>query len=208
MTELILTIIGAFGFLALVGRIADVHPRAHPEVMRKLVHMTAGCVVATWPFYFTREQIVVLGVLALLVVLLSRLLHTFGAIHHDGKRLLGEALFAVAIVVLALITDNRWIFAAAVLHLGLADGSAAIIGKLWGKKTQYRIFGHTKSVVGTAMFFAVSVAIMTLYVVIVHHFTLWALLTVPVVATAVENIAIAGTDNLFVPLIVALLLTS
>ncbi len=201
-----LSIIGAFVFLAVVEYFARTRRKIHSEVTRKVVHMTAGCVVATWPFYFRWWEIGLLGLAALFVVSLSIQYNILQSIHSVNRRSLGEIFFAIAIGLLAFLDGSHWVFAVAVLHLSFADGLAAIIGVKYGKRTRYEIFGYPKSLAGTLTFFVVSVCLTSIYfrVTHTHDWTLFAV--VPCVATLVENFAVFGTDNLFVPLVVAGLL--
>ena len=201
-----LTIIGAFVFLAVMEYVARSKRRLHSETLRKIVHMVAGIVVATWPFYFTWWEIGLLSLMALGVVSLSVQYNIFRSIHGVNRKSLGEIFFALAIGLLAFLDGSHWIFAVAILHLSLADGLAAIVGVKFGKRTRYEMLGYPKSLAGTATFFATSILLMVVYFAVsgTRDWTLFV--TVPCVATLVENVAVFGTDNLFVPLVVAGLL--
>ncbi|HSX07352.1 MAG TPA: hypothetical protein VLG11_00475 [Candidatus Saccharimonadales bacterium] len=199
----LLTVVVAFIFLAVAEYVARTQRKFHSETMRKTVHIVAGCVVATWPFYFPWWMIGLLGLAALVVIAISLQYKTFHSIYGVNRRSIGEILFAVTIGLLAFLAGNRWIFAAAMLHLGLADGLAAIIGVKYGKRNRYKLLGYYKSWVGTATFFAVSAIIMIAYAAVTHSHDFTLLASVPLLTTLVENFAVAGTDNLLVPLMVA-----
>jgi phytol kinase len=110
---------------------------------------------------------------------------------------------------LAFISNDQWIFAAAMLHLSLADGLAAVIGLAYGENSSYRILGRTKSLAGSLAFFFTSISIMIWYVAFSGAAANAVnLLWLPVVATVAENLSGEGTDNLVIPLLVALVLTS
>src|SRR6185436_5556240 len=100
----------------------------HSELTRKIVHVLVGMFVAFWPFFLSWQQIQVLSLLFLVVVVISIKLNIFGSIHAVSRNKMGEVLFAVIIGLLAFISSDPWIFAAAMLHLSLADGLAAVIG--------------------------------------------------------------------------------
>ncbi len=181
----------------------------HSELTRKLVHILVGIFVAFWPFFLSWRQIQVLSLLFLIAVLVSIKLNIFNSIHAVSRNSIGEVLFAVVIGVLAFICTNQWVFAAAMLHLSLADGLAAVIGLAYGEHNSYRIMGRTKSLAGSLAFFFTSVAIMFWYV----SFSgagnsAVAMFWLPVIATLAENLSGEGTDNLVIPLLVALVLTS
>lgn len=181
----------------------------HSELTRKLVHILVGMFVAFWPFFLTWGQIQFLSLAFLAVVIFSIKFNIFGSIHAVKRNAIGEVLFAVVIGVLAFIVTSEWIFAAAMLHLSIADGLAAIVGLAYGENNSYRIMGRTKSLAGSLAFFFASVAIMLWYVAFSgSDYGAVTLLWLPVAATIAENLSGEGTDNLVIPLLVALVLTS
>jgi phytol kinase len=181
----------------------------HSELTRKIVHVLVGLFVAFWPFFLSWRQIQVLSIMFLVAVLISIKLNIFGSIHAVSRNALGEVLFAVIIGILAFISSDPWIFAAAMLHLSLADGLAAVIGLAYGDSNSYRIMGRTKSLAGSLAFFFTSIVIMVWYVAFSgSEPNAITMLWLPVVATIAENLSGEGTDNLVIPLLIALVLTS
>ena len=181
----------------------------HSELTRKFVHILVGMFVAFWPFFLGWGQIQFLSIAFLVVVGVSVKFHIFRSIHAVERNTMGEVLFALVIGILALIVTNKWVFAASMLHLSLADGMAAIVGLGWGDHNKYKIFGHTKSIAGSLTFFFTSVLIMVWYTSLSHAPADAAVIIgLPVAATIVENLAIRGTDNLAIPLLIGLALTS
>ncbi|HTH72348.1 MAG TPA: hypothetical protein VL737_03230 [Candidatus Pristimantibacillus sp.] len=181
----------------------------HSELTRKIVHVLVGMFVAFWPFFLSWRQIQLLSVMFLVVVLLSIKFSIFSSVHAISRKSMGEVLFAIIIGILAFISSNQWIFAAAMLHLSLADGLAAVIGLAYGEHNSYRIMGRTKSLAGSLAFFFTSISIMIWYV----SFSgadpsAMKLLWLPIMATVGEIVSGEGMDNLVVPLLVALVLTS
>lgn len=201
-----ISVFGAFLLLIIFEYVSRTHRKIHSELKRKIVHMGAGCFVATWPFYFKWWEIGLVALMALFVVAMSIQYNIFRSIHSVNRRSFGEILFTIAIGLLAFLDGSPWIFAAAMLHLGLADGLAGVVGTLFAKKSRYKVFGYTKSWLGTATFFVVSLAVTTGYFIATHHFDPALLVAIPILTTMVENFAVFGTDNLFVPLMVAGLL--
>jgi dolichol kinase len=90
--------------------------------------------------------------------------------------------------------------------MSLADGLAAIVGTKLGAGNQYFVFGHRKSVAGTATFAAISVLIFVGYFAVVPFAFTWWFVPVVAAATVLENVAVEGLDNLLVPLLVAVCL--
>lgn len=181
----------------------------HAELTRKLVHVAVGTFVAFWPFFLSWREIQLLSLAFFIVICLSIKFNVFRSIHAVKRSITGELLFAVVIGLLALIASSKWVFMAAMLHLSLADGLAAVVGLGWGEKNSYKVFGRTKSIAGSVAFYATSVAILTVYALFAHSGTSFATYVwLPLIAVATENLAIQGTDNLVMPMLIALVLSS
>lgn len=175
------------------------------ESARKLIHIVVGSYVAFWPFIISFEAIQVISVAFLMVIFVSLRFGIFKAIHGVARRTWGEVLFAISIGLIAVLTDNPWIFAACILHMSVADGFAALAGKRWGKGNRYKIEGSEKSVVGTTVFWFCSLIITGLALANLPELQANAsiyLLWLPLATSLTENIGIGGTDNVLVPLLV------
>jgi phytol kinase len=178
------------------------------EYTRKFVHVSVGSFVAFWPLFLSRHEIVLLSGAFVAVVVIANYFNFFKAMHSVQRPTWGEVFFALAVGILAYVAHDGWIYTAALLHMSLADGFAAIIGTKFGKKNRYYVFGHAKSVAGTLTFFLVSVIILAGYAAFTPHaLSLW-FLAVALGATMLENVAIRGFDNIFVPLLIAVALNA
>jgi phytol kinase len=181
----------------------------HAELTRKLVHVAVGSFVAFWPFFLTWRQIQLLSLAFFIVICISVRLNVFRSIHAVQRNMMGELLFAIVIGLLALISTNPWVFTAAMLHLSLADGIAAIVGLGWGDTNKYKVFGRTKSIAGSLAFLVTSFLILVAYGILADSSTSFlTLLWLPFIATAAENLAVQGTDNLVMPMLIAVVLSS
>jgi phytol kinase len=181
------------------------------EVGRKFVHITVGSFVAFWPFFLTWNQIRLLSFGFLVAVILSKFFNIFSAIHSVQRPTYGEFFFALVVGLLTFITHSKAIYAAALLQMSIADGMAAIVGVEYGLKRQkwrYHVFGHAKTVIGTATFFLISAAILFGYSADTTRLAWYLVPAIAAAATLIENIGIIGLDNLLAPLLVALLLSS
>lgn len=180
--------------------------RSHGEMSRKSVHMVVGTFAAIWPLFLTWRQIELLSVAFMVGVALSRQFNVFKAIHAVQRPTWGELYFGASVGLIALTTHQPAIYGAALLHMSLADGLAAVIGSSRGHRTTYHLFGAKKSRVGTMVFLVVSLIILLSYSVSTGvNLGLWLPLIVAG-ATLLENVAVKGLDNLLVPLFVALML--
>jgi phytol kinase len=132
----------------------------HDELSRKFVHITVGSFVAFWPFFLSWDEIKLLSLAFLAVVAVSRYLNIFQAIHSVQRPTWGELWFAIAVGAIAFTTHNKWIYAAALLQMSLADGLAAVLGVAYGRRHRYQIFGQPKSLIGSLTFFITSILIL------------------------------------------------
>lgn len=178
------------------------------EISRKFIHLTVGSFVAFWPFFLSWNQIRLLSLGFVVVVLVSKWLNIFQAIHSVQRPTWGEIYFALVVGGLTFLTHSKAVYAASLLQMSLADGMAAIVGVEYGIKRgkKYLIFGHAKSVVGTLAFFLTSLALILGYSLGARHLDPIYIVAIPAAATVVENLAVQGLDNLVVPLGVALIL--
>jgi dolichol kinase len=176
------------------------------EYLRKFLHITSGTFIAFWPWFIGRGAIQFLAVVMLCVMLAGRyfrILRYHGRIHRVTY---GDIFLAIAVLVCSLIAHNKVFFALAILEIALADGLAAVVGISYGKKWGYKVFGYTKTVIGTMVFWLVTIAILTAGLLAAHsQFSYtdyyYLLLLLPPLLTILENLAIFGIDNLIIPLI-------
>lgn len=184
--------------------------RISSEMFRKILHITHGLIAVTWPFLVSYQLIIVIEVAFIIVVGLDRKVRLFDGPRAVARRTWGEFFFPLGIISVALIRPNKWIFVAAVLHLGVADAAAALVGSRWGKKNRYHIFGQEKSVAGTLAFYLVSVAIASWLTLItpsgLHDVAPLIIGWLPIATTCIENLGVFGSDNLLVPLLLAVVL--
>jgi phytol kinase len=200
---ILLTVLAVLA-LILIGEFWWRKQRLHTEFTRKFVHITVGSFVAFWPFFLSWNEIRLLSVAFLVVVGVSKYFHLFRAIHSVQRPTLGELFFALAVGGITLITQDKWIYMTALLQMSLADGFAAVIGTRYGQRFRYIVFGHAKSLLGTLTFFIVSAIILVGFSRKSGiHLSSAFILDLSVAASLIENIGVAGLDNLLVPVLVA-----
>jgi phytol kinase len=178
----------------------------HSELSRKFIHITVGTFVAFWPFFLSWNQIRVLALGFIIVVAVSKWLNVFQSIHSVQRPTWGEIFFALVVGLLTFVTHSKAIYAVSLLQMSLADGFAAIVGVQYGKRHRYYVFGHPKSVQGTAMFAVSALVILIAYSLHSHHLSALYIAGLVGASTLAENVAAFGLDNLIVPLLIALVL--
>ena len=182
------------------------------ETARKLVHLGHGGVVAFWPFFLSTNWIVLLCSINIATMLFARRFSIVRGGYDVKRQTWGEVLFPAAIAICALLKPNKWIFLAAILHLGIADALAALVGTKYGKDNRYKVWGETKSFAGSFAFWATSLLIIIFVIQLspsgLGYMILPALLLIPLMSTALESLAVKGMDNIVVPLVVLLALSA
>ncbi len=180
------------------------------EGSRKFMHILIGSFGAFWPFFMTWRQIQFVAFLAVVFIIFMRFSGIFHSVYSVRRKSWGDLVAPATIGLLATLQPSKLVFTAAVLHIALADGLAAVIGTRYGSKNTYKVLWNKKSVIGTATFIVMSFNILVwLFVRGEVGFTpisLPALFIIPFVSAYIENIAPWGSDNLFVPLTVVALL--
>lgn len=213
MGSILLSVLLIF-VLLVVTEIAWRKKYLRPEISRKIIHVIAGGFIAFWPYFMSWRTIQLLSVILLVVVIISQRFRILGSIHSVKRSTKGELLYPIGIGICALFEPTPWIFTAAILHLALADGLAAIAGTTrWGRKTRYNLGIQTKSLLGTGIFFVTSLVIITSsYALLdgaeIGSVTTLNLLTIAALATIIENVSWYGMDNVSVPLVVLLTLST
>lgn len=177
------------------------------EAQRKFVHIFAGSFIAFWPWFVSWRAIQLMGAAMLAGVLINRRLKFLHSPNGLRVKFYSDCYYAVAIIICALLTTHKAFFAVAILTLALADGFAAITGRTVGKKWGYKVFGQTKTVIGSMVFWLVAMCVLGVGIALIGDsisFAKYALLVIflPPVLTILENVAISGTDNIVIPIAV------
>lgn len=186
------------------------------EKARKFIHILAGSWIAFWPLYLPFDGIFILGCVALTLLIYSRITRLFHAIYAVKRKTYGDILFAVGIIICAFLAKADWVFTVSILFLALADGGAALIGKHWGVKNEYLVFGKKalkKSISGTLAFVVLAyVSIIVGWLLggseYMQQNIILVFVILPVLATIFENTMPYGFDNIFTPIVATILLNS
>jgi phytol kinase len=189
----------------------------HPELVRKLLHVSMGLVALSFPWLFASDWPAVL-LASITIPLMVSLRHFKNLKNHFGGVIdgvgrgdsLGEIFFPLGVGVLFVLADgDPLLYGIPLLLLTLADAAAALIGIRYGL-TYYITADERKSVEGSAAFFAVAFFSTDIPL----HFLsesepLEALLIALLLAfmmAVVEAISWRGLDNLFIPVLGFILL--
>ena len=197
--------------LLVVGSLLHIGENVHKnrlmnaENQRKLIHITTAAFIATWPWLIGWTSIQVIGTLLLIGVLVNRSIAFFSFNHKNRQESYGDIFLALAVILVPALTHDKVFFAVAMLSVALADGLAAVAGTNFGQKWRYKVFGQTKTVVGTMTFWLVSLCVIGAGVLFVRPLInfndyLLLLLVLPPILALLENFAKYGSDNLIIPI--------
>lgn len=187
------------------------------EVTRKSAHFTATLSTVTFPYLFTDHwYVLVLSLFFFVLLYISRHGTQLKSIHDIARKSVGSYMLPLAIYLTFLISyklENRFYFILPILILAICDPIAGILGLNMQKYNhQIVLFGHKlqKTTIGSGSFLISSfiISIIALYFnrMVFDLKTFWLALGIAVVSTLSEMFSYRGTDNLFIPLSVLLML--
>ena len=184
------------------------------EFGRKILHMSLGMFIASWPYFMSMNLIVLIATAATLTLMLSKKFTLFHAIHDVSRTTYGEILYPISIIIIALLADANWIFAMAILFVAIPDGMAALAGKKWGtKRTKMKIWNNDKTIIGTCTYIVFAYLVIGVGLIIGGRDSILAnstrcIVLLPLFAGFFEAVSPYGLDNVTVPLLVVLTLNS
>lgn len=182
--------------------------KKHSELSRKLIHILVGSFVAFWPYIMSVNSIRIISVLFMIVVFSSMKFNIFKSIHSVKRDSLGEIYFAISVGLITFINPSHLVYTISLLTMSLADGLAALVGTYYGMNRKYKVYGRTKTVLGSLTFFIVALVLILIYIDKTGHVFSLGYLAVAAGLTLIENISPKGMDNLLVPLVAALFLAA
>ena len=199
------------------------HPAmaASREWSRKVVHIGTGAVVPiAWLFGIDRVIAIPAAAAITVAAAINHRMRLLPAIEDVGRQSYGTVFYGASITLLL------WVFwpqrsdavCAGVLVMALGDGLAGVIGR-WIPSPNWTLFGHRKSVLGTAVMATTSLLVLSLIAVVAVPSPIatsrdlpapatGSLIAIALLATLLEQLAWLGLDNLTVPIVSAWLWAS
>jgi phytol kinase len=175
------------------------------EWSRKLVHIGTGAVVPlAWLFGIEREIALAAAAAVTLLAALNHRLRLLPAVEDVGRRSYGTVAYGAAITVLLwqYWPQQAACATAGVVGMALGDGLAGLLGSAWPSPS-WRVLGQRRSLLGTATMALATLLGLGLLALLAGGPSLPALVAIAIGAALLEQVAIAGLDNLSVPLAVA-----
>lgn len=175
------------------------------ELSRKIPHVVAALTFAALPFLINPKLVTYSALLLFVGAVVANKLNWFAHARRINRKSWGDIFSPAGILAASVLTDSKWVFAAAMLNLGIADTLAALIGKRFGGKHTYKVAGQTKSLAGSLAFWVASVLItaLALQQLDISAQMFWPIIFwLPLALTAAENAGVYGLDNLTIPVLV------
>ena len=182
------------------------------EVNRKLVHIATGVLIFFCAFLFESQTPLVW--MAILFVIINFAGVQSGALkgmHGTARHTYGTVYYPLTFLILVLTCweNHKTILMMSMLILAISDAVAAIVGENLKKPHEYILMRDRKSIEGSAAMFLATVLLCILvlpHIAYLDNLTfpwwrvLWIGIIVGAVATALEALSSAGSDNLTAPL--------
>lgn len=175
------------------------------EWSRKLVHIGTGAVVPlAWLLGIERDIALAAAALITLLAALNHRLRLLPAVEDVGRRSYGTVAYGASITLLLWLywPQQAACATAGVLVMALGDGLAGLLGSAWPSPS-WQVLGQRRSLLGTATMGLASLASLGCLALVSGGPSTLGLLAIAGAATLLEQIALAGLDNLSVPLAVA-----
>ena len=183
-----------------------------PEWTRKMIHLAGGGVCLFFPLLIESPWVVLAMALGLSgLFTLAAASGFLKSLHGVTRSSRGAEYYPLAIwTVFLLCADRYWLYLSSVLVLAVADALAALVGSRFGRH-RYEVEEEQKSLEGSLVFLLVAFSAIYLSMLLLADLPgvvcLFAALLVAILVTGFEAISLRGTDNLFVPIAVVVVLT-
>lgn len=217
--QIVLTIIFLAGFsmLLLFNELMYKRLGLKGEITRKFAHFTATLSTIVFPYLFTSHwYVLILATVFFLLLFASRNKLFLRSIHDIDRVSVGSYLLPAAIYLtflVSLLLENKLLFILPMLVLAVCDPAASILGiNLKEYNHKINIFGYKleKTWLGSGAFFISSflISIIALYFYQMQFdFKLfWLSFLIAITGTLAELLSYKGSDNLFIPMSVLLVL--
>lgn len=171
------------------------------EVRRKGVHIVLALILAGSAPYLSGHVLTGIGIGLFVLFVLIRISGIYARIDAVPRVTFGELFFALGVLGASILADSSvHVFQTSMVVLALADALAALIGVRYGKQVFF-ILDERRTVEGSLACFFVTASVLLFF-----GGTLPVALCIASVVTVVEALSLRGSDNLFIPLIVVILM--
>lgn len=211
----IIGIVVSIIYIAIIIISAKFFEKKSKEASRKYIHI----MLSNWWFIamFFFNNVIYASILPFLFIIINYLSYKKGIIsvmerNEEEKDGLGTVYYAISLFIISIFTfgiiKRPEIGLCSILIMGYGDGFAAIIGRSV-KSLKYKIGESEKSVAGSATMLFITFLIVAIFLCNINS-QLWLLKSIltAIFIMIVEAVSIKGTDNITVPIVSCILLTT
>lgn len=205
----------SYVFVALIIFLAKIFEKKGKEASRKFIHI----MLSNWWFiamYFF-DNVIWASIVPFTFIIINYVSYKKNIIsvmerNNQEKDGLGTVYYAISLFLIAIFTfgiiNNPAVGLCAILIMGYGDGLAAVIGKKLKSKS-FKIGNSTKTIAGSTVMLFISFAIVAIFFASIG-ITFWWIksLVIAIIVTIIEAVGIKGTDNIFVPVLACLLIST
>src|SRR3989344_7273583 len=169
---------------------------------RRFIHIGTATVAGLAPFFATRDQLILVCIIFIVLLLLGRSYKLFSAIHGIDRKSFGDIYLPLGVILSALIflPQDTHIFQFGIFIMGISDAVAGFVGEKFGKHN-IEVYSNKKSLEGSIAFFICSLILTFVFFPIFGY----QLLIIPIILTMTEFGLVHGFDNLILPIIAGFL---
>ncbi len=216
--ESILFVLVTLFLVMLIIKIIEEKTNINGEIKRKMLHVSMGLIMLTFPYIFNSAfSVGLLGIIAVIFMYIlkhTKLKQTIGTVLYSVDReSMGEIFFIISVFLLFYLSKgDKILYSIPILILSFADSTAALIGRNYAKKNLAELNEDSKSIEGSFMFFIVAfmstLVPLLLFTEVGREEVLAISMIIGFNVALVEMISHSGNDNLLIPLTTYAFLTT
>jgi len=205
----LISIIFIIFYLSLLFSITFIYKLFRPnnkELLRKIIHIGVGPLIPLAKFLEINQNLAqYFAALVSILVLINYIYRLFPIIEDIDRKSFGTLFYCFSLFILISLfwEKDPYSLFAGVFIMSYGDGLAGLLGKNL-KSKNWIIFNQKKSLIGTATMFLVSLIITGSLAYFGGYEISFFLPFIALLATTIEQLSIAGIDNLFVPIVSAI----
>jgi uncharacterized protein (TIGR00297 family) len=175
-------------------------------MIRKSVHVATGFLILSLSFTASRELLLILFIAGAAFSFITFNYSKFYALHKTSYSSLGTLFYPVGIIssFLVLYDQPLFYFRSVVMILTISDIAAYIAGQIKKYNVSFRILHDCKSLFGVLAFSISALLILHFYLPPMEPGNIYRVFLLMVLAVNLEVISIKGSDNMTIPLGLAL----
>lgn len=194
----IITFATFYVFLEMYKRMTNVPT----HITRKIAHVGSAILSIIFYFFLTKNAFISVTTIFTIVFLISFKIRSLTSVHLTEYKSIGEILYPLSLIILAIFFfHDQFIMITSIAIMGFSDAASGLYNYKYKKNT----------LLGSMIFFTITVTIIAqMHLIYFNYLSISILCMIILISSLIsltEYHAHHGTDNLFVPLCTAILLS-